>query len=112
MTTTYTFHDLKGMNVHELREMAKGLEPHAAVQGYTQLNKEHLLQALAKALNLTTHEHHAVTGFDKGNIKAQMRALRQKRDAALAAGDSEQLHSIRRQLHHLNHAVRCHTVEE
>lgn len=112
MTTTYTFHDLKAKNVHELREIAKGLEPHPAVQGYTQLNKDHLLQVLAKALNLTTHEHHAATGFDKGHIKAQMRTLRQKRDAAVAAGNSEQLHSIRRQLHRLNHEVRRHTVEE
>lgn len=112
MTTAYTFHDLKAKNVHELREIAKSLEPHATVQGYTQLNKDHLLQALAKALNLTTHEHHAVTGFDKGHIKAQMRVLRQKRDEAVAGGDSEQLHSIRRQLHRLNHQVRCHTVEE
>jgi hypothetical protein len=112
MAPTYTFHELREKNVHELREIAKSLEAHDAVRGYTQLNKEHLLQALAKALNLPTHEHHAEGGFDKNRIKTQMRALRQQRDAALASGDSEQLHAIRRQLHRLNHEVRRHTIEE
>lgn len=112
MTTTYTFHQLREKNVHELREIAKSLEPHDAVQGYTQLNKEHLLQALAKALNLPTHEHHAVGGFDKNGLKAQMRVLRQKRDAALESGNSQELHAVRRQIHRLNHEIRRHTVEE
>lgn len=111
MTSTYTFHELKEKNVHELREIAKGIQ-HEAVKGYTQLNKDHLLVALAKALNLPTHEHHAAGGFDKSGIKAQMRVLRQKRDAALQAGDHVQLHAVRRQLHHLNRQVRSHTVEE
>lgn len=110
MTITYTFHELKEKNVHDLREIAKTLQ-HEAVQGYSQLNKEHLLEALAKALNVPMHEHHAVGGFDKSGVKAQMRALRQKRDAAIQAGDHEQLHAIRRQLHRLNLQVRRHVVE-
>jgi hypothetical protein len=111
MTTTYTFHELKEKNVHELREIAKGIQ-HDAVQGYTQLNKDHLLVALAKALNISTHEHHAVGGFDKSGIKAQMRELKKKRDAALEAGDSAEVHLIRRRIHTLNHQVRSHTVDE
>lgn len=108
---SYTFHDLKGKNVHELRDIAKELQ-HDAVQGYTQLNKEHLLEAIAKALNLPTHEQRAVGGFDKSSTKAQMRTLREKRDEAVRTGDHEELHSIRRQLHRLNHEIRSHTVEE
>jgi hypothetical protein len=111
MTATYTFHELKEKNVHELREIAKGLE-HEAVQGYTQLNKEHLLVALAKALNLQTHEHHAAGGFDKGQIKARMRTLRQQRDAALEAHDGAKLHAVRRELHTLNRQIRRNTIEE
>jgi hypothetical protein len=111
MTATYTFHELKEKNVHELREIAKGIE-HEAVQGYTQLNKDHLLVALAKALNISTHEHHAVGNFDKAGIKAQMRELKKKRDAAVEAGDSTLVHSLRRQIHQLNHQVRSHTIEE
>ena len=111
MTASYTFHDLKEKNVHELREIAKGIE-HDAVRGYTQLNKEHLLTAIAKALNIPTHEHHAIGGFDKGANKAQMRELKRQRDAALEAGDSALVHSLRRRIHKLNHQVRSHTVEE
>jgi hypothetical protein len=109
--STYTFHELKEKNVHELREIAKGIE-HEAVRGYTQLNKEHLLVALAKALNLTTHEHHAVGGFDKSGLKSQIRELKKKRDAALEAGDSAAVHALRRHIHKLNHQIRSHTVEE
>ncbi len=111
MTTTYTFHELREKNVHELREIAKDIQ-HEAVQGYTQLNKEHLLLALAKALNLSTHEHHAAGSFDKMAIKAQMRTLRQQRDAAIEGHEGARLRSIRRQLHHLNRQIRRNTVED
>ena len=111
MTGTYTFHELKEKNVHQLREIAKGIS-HEAVQGYTQLNKEHLLAAIAKALNIPAHEHHAVGGFDKAAIKAQMRELKKQRDAAAAAGDAPLVHALRRRIHKLNHQVRSHTVEE
>jgi hypothetical protein len=105
----FTYHELKGKNIGDLREIAKGIE-HEAVQGYTQLNKEHLLAALAKALNLSTHEHHAVGGFDKASTKATMRALKKERDAAIAAGDRAKLHAVRRRIHSLNHGVRAHTA--
>ena len=49
----YTFDQLKGMTVAQLREIAAGIE-HEAVKGYTQLNKEHLLTALCTALNIDT----------------------------------------------------------
>jgi hypothetical protein len=111
MSTTHSFHELKEKNVHELREIAKGIQ-HEAVQGYTQLNKDHLLAAIAKALNLPTHEHHAVGEFDKLGTKARMRSLRKQRDEALEGGDKTTIHEIRRQLHKLNHQVRSHTVDE
>ncbi len=41
----YTFDQLKGLTVAQLREIAAGIE-HEAVKGYTQLNKEHLLTAI------------------------------------------------------------------
>jgi hypothetical protein len=111
MSTTHSFHELKEKNVHELREIAKGIQ-HEAVQGYTQLNKDHLLLAIARALNLATHEHHALGGFDKLGAKARMRALKRQRDEALEAGDKTSIHAIRRQLHRLNHQVRSHTIDE
>jgi hypothetical protein len=106
----YTYHELKGKTIQELREIAKGVENQEAVQGYSQLNKEHLLPALCKALNIDTHEHHAVVGIDKPAIKAKMRELKQKRDAAVEARDGDTLKSIRRQIHRLNRQIRAHVA--
>ena len=64
----FTIEELKHKTVAELREIAKGSE-HASVQGYTQMNKEHLIGALAKALGIK-HTHHDVVGVDKASIKA------------------------------------------
>ena len=106
----YTYHDLKGKTIQELREIAKGVENQEAVQGYSQLNKDHLLPALCKALGIDTHEHHTVTGIDKPTIKAKMRELKKQRDAALEAHDSDTLKSVRRQRHRLNRQIRSHVA--
>jgi hypothetical protein len=106
----FTYHDLKGKTIQELREIAKGVENQDAVQGYSQLNKEHLLPALCKALGIDTHEHHHVTGIDKPAIKAKMRELKKQRDAAVDAHDAGLLKSIRRQRHRLNRQIRAHVT--
>ena len=80
-----TFEQLKHKTVAELREMAKGIE-HEAVQGYTQLNKEHLVVAISKALGIK-HEHHEVVGVEKASIKSRIRTLKKKRDEALEVHD-------------------------
>ena len=36
----HTYHELKLMTVQELREIAKDV-PHDAVQGFSQMNKDH-----------------------------------------------------------------------
>jgi hypothetical protein len=105
----YTYHDLKLKTVQELRDIAKEVQ-HDAVQGYSQMNKEHLLPALCKALGIETHEHHDVTGIDKPAVKQKMRELRKKRDAAIEAHDGEELKSIRRQIHRLNRQIRAHVA--
>lgn len=104
---SYTYDELKEKTVAELREIAAGMK-HEAVQGYTQLNKEHLLAALCKALNLDMHVHHKgkAPGVHKGSIKAQMKELKKKRDAALQAHDHAQLKTVRRQMHELRRALR------
>jgi hypothetical protein len=104
----FTYEELKHKTVAELREIAKGIE-HEAVQGYTQLNKEHLLIAISKALGLK-HEHHDVVGVDKASIKARMRELKTKREAALAAHDHAQLKVVRRTLHRLKRRIHKATV--
>jgi hypothetical protein len=106
----YTFHELKGKTIQELRDIAKGVENQEAVQGYSQLNKEHLLPALCKAIGIDTHEHHHVTGIDKPAIKARMRELKKQRDAALEKHDGDTLKSVRRQIHSLNRQIRAHVT--
>ena len=106
----YTFHDLKQKNIQELRDIAKTVENHDAVQGYSQMNKEHLLPALCKALGIDIHEHHDVVGIDKPAIKVKMRELKAKRDAAVEAHDGATLKSVRRQIHRLNRQIRAHVA--
>lgn len=105
----YTYHELKEKTIQELRDIAKDVQ-HDAVQGYSQMNKEHLLPALCKALGIDTHEHHKVTGIDKPAIKAKMRELKQKRDQAIETHDGAALKTIRRQIHRLNRQIRAHVA--
>jgi DNA-binding IclR family transcriptional regulator len=105
----YTYHELKGKTIQELRDIAKDVQ-HDAVQGYSQMNKEHLLPALCSALSIPVHEHHDVVGIDKPAIKAKMRELRKKRDEALGSGDHSVLKSVRRQIHGLNRQIRTHVA--
>jgi DNA-binding IclR family transcriptional regulator len=103
----YTYHELKEKTIQELRDIAKDVD-HEAVKGFSQMNKDHLLPALCKALGIDMHEHHVVTGIDKPAIKAKMRELRKQRDQALEAHDGDALKSVRRQIHHLNRQIRAH----
>ena len=105
---TYTFEELKHKTVAELRDIAKGMD-HESVQGYTQLNKDHLLVALAKALGIQ-HEHHSVVGVDKSGIKARIRELKTQRAAAIAAHDHAQLKVVRRTIHRLKRQIHKATV--
>lgn len=105
----YTFHELKEKTVADLREIAKGIE-HEAVEGATQMNKDHLLKALCTALHIEMHEHHDVVGIDKAAIKTKIRELRKKRDEILASQDRSQLHGVLRQIHALKRTIRRATV--
>lgn len=104
----YTYEQLKHMTLADLREMAKGIE-HEAVQGYTQMNKEHLIGALARALGIQ-HEHHDVVGIDKAAIKARIRQLKTQRAAAITAHDHAQLKVVRRTIHRLKRRIHKATV--
>ena len=104
----FTFEELKHKTVADLRELAKGIN-HEAVQGYTQMNKEHLLVALSKALGIT-HEHHDVVGVDKASIKARIREMKTKREAAIAAHDRDELKVVRRPIHRLKRQIHKATV--
>src|SRR2546429_7985821 len=82
----YTHHELKHKTLAELRDIAKDIE-HEAAQVYTQLNKEHLVVAICKALNIEMHAHHEVVGIDKAAIKSRIKELKGRRTSAIAAHD-------------------------
>lgn len=105
----YTYHELKLKTIQELRGIAKDVQDET-VQGFSQMNKEHLLPALCKALHIDTHEHVAVVGIDKPAIKAKMRELKKQRDAAIASHEADTLKMIRRQIHRLNRQIRAHVA--
>jgi len=101
----HTYPELKKKPVAELREIASGIQ-HDAVQGATQMNKDHLLAAICKALNIDMHVHHEVKGIDKAAVKGKIREWQKKRDEALAAKDRKQLKVALDHIHHFKHALR------
>jgi len=106
---TYTHHELKEKTIADLRDIAKDVK-HDAVQGHSQMNKEHLLVALCTALNIPIHDHHDVVGINKMALKAKIRELKKERDAAIEAGDHARLEAVRRHLHSLNRQIRKHLI--
>jgi hypothetical protein len=105
----HTFEELKKMTVAQMREIAAGME-HEALQGYTQLNKEHLLTALCTALNIEMHAHHEVIGIDKSKIKAQIKELKKKRAEAISAKSHIDLLKVRKKIRNLKKTLRKATV--
>ena len=107
----HTYDELKHKTVGELREIAKGL-PSDAVQGYTQMNKDHLLPALCKALGIESHKHphHAAVGIDKPKVKARMHAIKGEKAKAIEGGDRKKLKALRREYHRLNRRIRAASV--
>ena len=107
----HTYEELKKKTVEDLREIAKGLGEDA-VQGYTQMNKEHLLPTLCKALGIEYHKHphHEAVGIDKAKLKARMHQLKADKQKAREAGDAARLKAIRREYHHLNRKIRAATI--
>ncbi len=105
----YTFQDLKHKKVAELREIAAGIDSEE-VKGYTQLNKEHLLAAICKALNIDMYVHHNVVGLNKQNIKAHIKELKKVRDEVLTQHDQAKLKHIRSQMKSAKRKLRRATV--
>jgi rubrerythrin len=102
---SYQYKELKHKRMADLRQIASGIE-HEAVKGYTQLNKQQLLDALCAALSIDKHEHHDVVGVDKRIVKTEIRELKKKRDEAVKAHNHSELKSVRRQIHKLKRTIR------
>jgi hypothetical protein len=100
----HTYEELKKKTVAELREIAKGVQ-HEAVQGYSQLNKEHLLVGLCQALGIEGRAHAVHVGEQKFKMKAHIREWKKRRDAALASKDAKAAKHARRTIHRLKRSI-------
>lgn len=101
----HSYEELKHKTVAELRDIAKGIE-HEAVQGASQMNKDHLLKGLCAALGIEMHAHHEVVGIDKTAIKGRIRELQKRRDEILASKERADLGGVLRQIHALKRQIR------
>ena len=105
----HTYHELHGMTVAKLREIAADID-HDSVHGYSTMHKEHLVPALCEALGIEAHEHHEVVGIDKVAVKTEIKAAKAARDEALLAGDRAAYRRSLRTIHRLKHKLRRATV--
>jgi hypothetical protein len=105
----HTYEELKAMKVAQLREIADGIQ-HEALAGHSTMHKDKLLIGLCHALGIEDHEHHEVVGLDKKKVKAEIRALKKKRDDALAAKDKKAFKDSLREIHRLKNKLRRATV--
>jgi len=105
----HSFEELRVKTIAQLREIAAGIQ-HEAVQGYTQLNKDHLLLAICKALNIDMHVQHHASGINKSELKAQLKILKVQRDEALSAHDHSRLKTVRRRMHAIKRQIKRATV--
>ncbi len=106
---SYTHAELKEKTVAQLREIAAGIE-HEAVQGHSQMNKEHLLVALCKALNIEMREKHQVVGIDKSKVKGRIQAMKDRLAKAIEAKDRKQIKFCHRQIHRQKRNIHKATV--
>lgn len=101
----YTYEDLKKQKVADLRTIAAGID-HEAVQGATQMNKEHLLKAICTALNIDMHIHHVAHISNKSKLKAQIKKFKAKRDTALEKKKHEDYRIAISKIHELKRELR------
>ena len=97
----YTYEQLKGMTVSDLREVVHATGNEDRIEGYATMHKDHLLPALCDVLGL--HEHHVAAGAGKTRLKTEIRDLRTQRDAAT---DKATRRRIRRRIHKRKHQLR------
>ena len=98
------FHELQKTRVADLREMMKEHLPE--VQGVIGLKKEELVDQLADKMGIEKPTKHVAAGLGKKAIKAEIRELKIKREAALEAHDHAELKKFRRQIHRRKRRLR------
>jgi Ni2+-binding GTPase involved in maturation of urease and hydrogenase len=96
------WHELEKTKVAQLREMAK---EKLGLEGTIGMTKEHLVEALAKALNIEK-PHKVVHGAQKTRVKQEIRALKAVRVEAIEKGDRTALARARQKIHRLRRDLR------
>ncbi|HXV63488.1 MAG TPA: hypothetical protein VEK15_22495 [Vicinamibacteria bacterium] len=105
----HSYEELKMKTVAQLREIAAGID-NEALNGHKTMHKDQLVLALCTALGIDARAHHAVVGIDKSRVKAQIRALKAKRAAALEAKDASELKRVRHNVKRLKQKIKRATV--
>jgi 16S rRNA C967 or C1407 C5-methylase (RsmB/RsmF family) len=98
------FHELQKTRVADLRDMMKEHLPD--VQGVIGLKKEELVDQLADKLGIEKPTKIVAAGLGKRAIKAEIKDLKVKRQAALEAGDHAELKKYRRKIHRRKRRLR------
>lgn len=98
------YHDLQKTRVTDLREMMKEHLPE--VVGVVGMKKEELIERLADKLGIERPHKHVAAGLGKRTIKAEIRELKARRQAALEARDSAELKKFRRLIHRRKRRLR------
>ena len=91
------YHDLQKTKVTDLREMVKENMPD--VKGAVGLKKDELVKMLADHLGIAEPHKHVEKGLGKRAIKANIREMKVKRQAALEAKEADELKKWRRLIH-------------
>jgi hypothetical protein len=76
------------------------------VTGLTGLKKDELVEQLAAKLGIEKPHKHVAAGLGKRAIKAEIRDLKVKRQAALEAKEYDELKKCRRQIHRRKRRLR------
>ena len=98
------YQELQKTRVGDLRDMVKEQMPQ--VQGVIGLKKEDLVEMLADHLGIEKPSKHVAAGMGKSGIKAEIRDLKVKRQAALEAHDAVELKKYRRLIHRQKRRLR------
>jgi hypothetical protein len=98
------FHELQKTRVTDLRAMMKEQLPD--VQGVTAMKKDQIVDLLADKLGIEKPHKHVAAGLGKRAIKAEIRELKSKRQAALEAQDAQELRKYRRLIHRRKRRLR------
>lgn len=98
------YHELQKTRVTDLREMMKEHLPE--VTGVVGLKKEEIVDQLAVKLGIEKPHKHVAAGLGKRAIKAEIRELKVKRQAALEARDADELKKYRRMIHRRKRRLR------